>query len=148
MLQNSYERGVRKYGRNNLQPKAVKKKWEKVHKAPEQISLQPVVKTMVMQVVSLQPMVDYNGAGIHTAACGGPHAGPGIYVLKETASHKEPTQEQVFFQDLWFMGDPGWSSPFLKDCAPWKGPMLEQLMKNCSPWEEATLRKFPKDCIL
>ena len=25
-----------------------------------------------------------------------------------------------------------WSSLCLKDCSPWKGPMLEQFMKNCS----------------
>ncbi|KAJ7408232.1 suppression of tumorigenicity 5 protein isoform x4 [Pitangus sulphuratus] len=24
------------------------------------------------------------------------------------------------------VGDPHWSSRFLKDCTPWKGPMLEQ----------------------
>jgi len=31
------------------------------------------------------------------------------------------------------MGDPHWSSLLLKDCTPWEGPTLEQLMKNCSP---------------
>ena len=40
------------------------------------------------------------------------------------------------------MGDPRWSSLFLKDCTPWKEPMLEQFMKNCSPWEGLTLEKF------
>ena len=32
-------------------------------------------------------------------------------------------------------GDPRWSSLFLKDCSPWKGPMLEQFVKDCLPWE-------------
>ena len=32
-------------------------------------------------------------------------------------------------------GDPRWSSPFLKDYIPWKGPMLEKFMKACIPWE-------------
>ena len=33
------------------------------------------------------------------------------------------------------MGDPYWSSLFLKDCTPWEGLMLEQLGENCLPWE-------------
>jgi len=33
------------------------------------------------------------------------------------------------------MGDPCWSSLFLKDCTPWKGLMLEQFMEDCLPWE-------------
>ena len=45
------------------------------------------------------------------------------------------------------MGDPHWSSLFLKDCTPWEGPMLEQFVKNCSPWEGLTLEKFMKDCL-
>ena len=45
------------------------------------------------------------------------------------------------------MEDPLWSSLFLKDCTPWKGPMLEQFMKNCSPWEGLTLEKFVEDCL-
>ena len=43
-------------------------------------------------------------------------------------------------------GDPRWGSLFLKDCNPWKGPMLEQFVKNCSPWEELTL-EFMEDCF-
>ncbi|GAB0207963.1 hypothetical protein GRJ2_003262000 [Grus japonensis] len=46
-------------------------------------------------------------------------------------------------------GDPCWSSPFLKDCTPWKGPTLEQFFtKNCSPWEGPMLEKFVEDCLL
>ena len=44
------------------------------------------------------------------------------------------------------VGDPRWSSLFLKDCTPWMGPMLEQFVKNCSPWEGLTLEKFVEDC--
>ena len=36
----------------------------------------------------------------------------------------------------------------LKDCTPWKGPMLEQFVKNCSPWEGPTLEMFVEDCLL
>ena len=45
-------------------------------------------------------------------------------------------------------GDPRWSSPFLKECRLWKGPMLEQFVKNCSPWEGATLEKLAQVCLL
>jgi len=33
------------------------------------------------------------------------------------------------------MGDPHWSSLFVKDCTLWKGLMLEQSMEDCPPWE-------------
>ena len=45
------------------------------------------------------------------------------------------------------MGDPRWSSLFLKDCTPWEGPTLEQLVKNCSPWEGLPLQKVVDDCL-
>ena len=45
-------------------------------------------------------------------------------------------------------GRPRWSSLFLKECRPWKGPMLEQFVKNCSPWEGATLEKLAQVCLL
>ena len=44
------------------------------------------------------------------------------------------------------MGDPRWSSLVLKDCTPWEGPTLEQLVKNCSPWEGLMLEKLEEDC--
>lgn len=44
--------------------------------------------------------------------------------------------------------DPHWSSLFLQDCTPWKGPTLEQFVKNCSPWEGLMLDKFLEDCVL
>ena len=43
------------------------------------------------------------------------------------------------------MGDPRWSSLFLKDCTPRKGSTLEQFMKNCSLWEGPMLEKFVED---
>jgi len=46
------------------------------------------------------------------------------------------------------VGDPSFSSLFLKDCTPWKGPMLEQFMEDCSPWEGPILQKFMKDYLL
>ena len=46
------------------------------------------------------------------------------------------------------MGDPRWSSLFLKDYTLWEGPMLEQFMKNCSLWEAHMLEKFVENCLL
>ena len=45
------------------------------------------------------------------------------------------------------MGDPHWSSLFLKECTLEKGPTWDQFVKNCSPWKGPTLEKFIKDCI-
>ncbi|KAJ7404996.1 hypothetical protein WISP_142411 [Willisornis vidua] len=36
---------------------------------------------------------------------------------------------------------------FLTDCAPRKGPTLEQFVKNCSPWEALMLEKFMRNCL-
>jgi len=33
------------------------------------------------------------------------------------------------------MGDPCWSSLFLKDCMPWNGPTLEQFVQGHLPWD-------------
>lgn len=53
-------------------------------------------------------------------------------LLTEAATRKqEHMQERVFWQKL-----AHGSSLFLKDCTPWKGPMLEQLTKNCNPLEK------------
>ena len=45
------------------------------------------------------------------------------------------------------VGDPRWSSLFLKDCSPWEGPTLKQFMKNCGLREGLTLKKFVEDCL-
>jgi len=44
------------------------------------------------------------------------------------------------------VGDPHWSSLFLKDCTPWKAPTLEQSIKNCSLREGLMLKKIMEDC--
>jgi len=46
------------------------------------------------------------------------------------------------------VGDPRWSSLFLKDCTPWKGPTLGQFVKNSSPREGLTLEKFVENYAL
>lgn len=35
---------------------------------------------------------------------------------------------------------------FLKDCTPWKRPMLEQFIKNCQ-WEGLMLEQLMEDCL-
>ena len=51
-------------------------------------------------------------------------------------------QEQVFGQALWPLGDPCWSSPFLKDSTLWKASTVEQFVENCSQWEGPTMENF------
>ncbi|KAK4810779.1 hypothetical protein QYF61_008751, partial [Mycteria americana] len=86
MLRNgSWERGVRKRERNNHADTKVREEG-RGGGAPgtrAEILLQPVVKTMVRQVVPLQPMEVHSGADIHPAACGGPQARAGGCALKE-----------------------------------------------------------------
>ncbi|GAB0206305.1 zinc finger and BTB domain-containing protein 5 [Grus japonensis] len=130
-----------------------------------------MVKTMVKQVVPLQPMEDHGGAAIHPTAHRRPQTTAGGHAPKGAAACAVPTLEQVFGRTciLWreepiespfgsirsrfagrtcdLMGDPCWSSPFLKLSTSWKRPTLEQFVKNCSPWEGLTLEKFMKDCL-
>lgn len=42
---------------------------------------------------------------------------------------------------------PHCSSLFWKECTPWKGPLLEQLLKTCSLWERIMLEMLMKDCF-
>ena len=98
--------------------------------AGAEIPLQPMVKTLVRQVVPL-PMEVHGRADIHLQPV------------------EAPTPEQVDTSEGGCdpVGSPHWSSVLLKDCTPWKGPMLEQFVKNCTPWEGHTLQKFIEDCL-
>ncbi|KAK4829093.1 hypothetical protein QYF61_002044 [Mycteria americana] len=69
------------------------------------------MKTMVRQVVPLQPMEVHGGADIHLQPMEDP--------MPKTCGPAE---------------DPRWSSLFLKDCTLWKGPMLEKFVKDSLPW--------------
>jgi len=46
---------------------------------------------------------------------------------------EEPTPEQLAARTCDPMGDPSENILFLKDCMPWEGLMLEQLVENCHP---------------
>jgi len=65
---------------------------------------------------------------------------------KEAVTPREACTGAGSQQDA--VGDSHWSILLLKDCTPWKGPMLQQFMKNCSPWEGFTLEKLMQDCVL
>ena len=58
-----------------------------------EVPLQPVVRTMVKQVVPLQSTNVHSGVDTHPAACGGPHAGAGGCAPKGDAVHGGPTQD-------------------------------------------------------
>jgi len=115
-----------------------------------EIPLQPIVKTMVTQVVPLQPMDDHGGADVHTASCGGPHAGACGYALKAITACREPTLGQAPVRNCgpwrgaheeagFLAGTVVCEGPMLEYSISeglylWKGPMLEQFLKNCSSW--------------
>lgn len=99
---------------------------------PEQRDSALVEQTMIRQVNPLPPVKEHGGAHMYTVAHGGPKAGAGGYILMEAADHGEPTLEQVYWQKLWPMGNPCWSSPFRKGCAQWKEFILEQFLENFS----------------
>lgn len=82
-----------------------------------------------------QPMEDYVGADIYAAAHEGPHAAAGGHAVKKAAAPRECTMQQVLWQELWPLEDLHWSSLFLMDYTPWKGPLLEQFLKNCIQWD-------------
>lgn len=66
-----------------------------------------------------QPIEDYVGADIYATAHEGPHAAAGWHAVKKAAAPRECTMQQVFWQELWPLGDLHWSSMFLMDCTPW-----------------------------
>jgi len=126
----------------------------------ESLPLQLVMKTMVRRAVPLQPMEVHSGAEIHlqpveSGGClkeavtpWGAHSGAGS--CQDLRTHGERSSRQSRFAG-WAcdpLGDPHWSSLFLKDCTPWEGPTLGQFVKSCSPWEGLTLEKFMENYLL
>jgi len=128
-----------------------------------EIPLQPMEKTIVRQAVPLQPMEVHGGAHIHLQPMEDPT--PEHVDLKGAVTPYEVCDGAGSGQVLWprgemsphwsrfagtscdTMGDPRWSSLFLKDCTPSKGPMLGQFMKNCSLWEGPTLQQYMENCL-
>ncbi|GAB0208729.1 zinc finger and BTB domain-containing protein 5 [Grus japonensis] len=115
---------------------------------------------MVRQAVPLQPMEDDGGADIHLQPVEDPtleqvdapeggkaHAGAGSWQDLWTCGERSPHWSRFGGRTCDLVGDPRWSSLFLKVCTLWKRPTLEQFVKNCSPWEGLTLEKFVEDCL-
>jgi len=72
----------------------------------------------------------------------GAHAGAGLLAGLvtpwgdlQTRGERSPHQSRFVGRACDPVGDPHWSSLFLKDYTLWKGPMLGQFVKSCSPWE-------------
>ncbi|GAB0183023.1 AN1-type zinc finger protein 5-like [Grus japonensis] len=120
-------------------------------------------KTMVRQAVPLQPMEDDGGADIHLQPMedpmleqvDAPKGGCDLMGSMEQAAgrtcgkrQRSPRWSRFAGRTCDPVGDPQWSGLFLKDCTPWKGPMLEQLVKKFSLWEGLMLEKLVEDCLL
>jgi len=125
--------------------------------------LQPVEKAMVKQAVPLQPT---EVQGIHLQPVEetprwsrwmSPHealtlwricAGAGSWQELWTCGKRSPCRSRFAGRARDPMGDPRWSSLFLKGFTLWEGPTLGQFMKNCSLWEGLTLEQFVEDPTL
>jgi len=158
------ERGARTHERNNSVDTKVREEGG-AGGAPgagaEMSPLQPMEQTMVRQAVPLQPMVEQISTcslwkGPHARAGGGlnedvtlgeAHAAAGSCQDLRTRGERSPRQSRFAGRACDPMGDPRWSSLFLKDCNPWEGPTLGQFVKSCSPWEGLTLEKFVENCL-
>ncbi|OPJ76350.1 hypothetical protein AV530_014056 [Patagioenas fasciata monilis] len=104
-----------------------------------EIPLQPMVTTMVTQVVLLQSMDIHDRAHIH------------LQPMEDQSRQMHPKGicDPVERSPRWSRfsgrtcgptGDPCWSSLFLKDCTLWTGSMLEQFVTSCSPWKDPCWR--------
>ncbi|OPJ82779.1 hypothetical protein AV530_008539 [Patagioenas fasciata monilis] len=124
-----------------------------------------MVQTTVGQVIPLQPMDTTTPEQTPTLQLEDPpyrtrwmpkggcdpwraHAGAGSWQDLQPCGKRSPGWNRFAGRTCDRMGDPHWSSLFLKDCTPWNGPMLEQLVKNYSSWEGPMLEKFVQDCLL
>jgi len=125
----------------------VKKEGEEVPEMSEPLQL--VMKTMVRQVVPLQPMEVHAGADLHLQPMEGtprrsrwmPEGGcdpVGSPVLEQAPARTGGPVERGAHTGAGLlracdpMGDPCWSSLFLKDCSLWEGPTLVQSVKSCT----------------
>jgi len=77
----------------------------------------------------------------------GARAGAGSCQDLRTHGERSPCQSRFAGRACDPVGDPRWSSLFLKDYALWKGPMLGHFVKSCSLWEGLMLEKFVENCL-
>ncbi|GAB0178358.1 zinc finger and BTB domain-containing protein 5 [Grus japonensis] len=143
------ERSEKKCERNNSADTKVSEEGggEGAPGARAEIPLQPMEKTMVRQAVTQQPMEDHARVDIHLQPVEDPMPEQ-VACPNRSCSPWRAHAREGSWQDLWFVERSlCWSSLFLKDCTPGKGPTLEQFLKNCSLWGGPMLEKFVKDCI-
>jgi len=117
------------------------------HVGAESLPLQLVIKTMVRQVVPLQPTEVHGGADLHLQPVEGtPRWSRG---MPEGGCDPmgSPRWSRFAGRACDPVGDPHWSSLFLKNCTLWKGPTLGQFVKSCTLWEGLTLEKFVENCV-
>jgi len=77
----------------------------------------------------------------------GARAGAGSCQDLWTRGKRSPCQSRFAVRACDPVGDPCWSSLFLKDCTPWEGPTMGQFMKSCSLWEGFMLEKSVESCL-
>ncbi|GAB0196414.1 AN1-type zinc finger protein 5-like [Grus japonensis] len=90
------------------------KEGEEVFQVLEQIPLQPMEKTMVRQAVHLQPMEVHGGADIHLQPVEDPMPEQ-VDVPEGSCDPVESPHWSRLLAGPAAMGDPRWSSPFLKE---------------------------------
>jgi len=62
-------------------------------------------------------------------------AGAGSCQDLQTRGERSPRQSRFAGRACDPMGDPSWSSLFLKDYLLWTGLALEKVVEDCLPWE-------------
>jgi len=72
----------------------------------------------------------------------GGHTGAGSCQDLRAHEERSPHRSRFAGRACDPLGDPHWSSLFLKAGTPWEGPMLGQFVKSYSPWEGLMLEKF------
>jgi len=66
----------------------------------------------------------------------GAHAGAGSCQDLWTLGERSPRRTRFAGRACDPVGDPHWSSLFLKDCTSWEALTLEKFVEDCLPWEE------------
>ena len=102
---------------------------------------------------ALQPMEAHGGADLYlqprddpTPEQGdvtpwGARAGAGSWQDLWPRGERSPRWNRFAGRACDPVGDPRWSSLFLKDCTPWEGPTLGQFVEDCLLWEGPTLEQ-------
>jgi len=107
-------------------------------------------RSMEEQISTCSPWRPHAGAGgclKEAVTLWGAHTGAGSWQALQTHGERSPRRSRIAGRACDSVGDPRWSSLFLRDCTPWEGPTLGQFVKSCSLWEGLTLGQFVKSCL-